>query len=552
MSKKRTKESFAEDSDIIHGGKYDYSKVNYVNNRTKVCIICPEHGEFWQTPEKHLSGQGCPICGGIKKHTNETFINLAREIHGDWYDYSKVNYINNKTQVCIVCPEHGEFWQDPHNHLKGKGCPKCGELIHKATKYTNDTFVAAAYEVHGKKYDYSETEYIDMNTPVKIICSEHGEFWQTPYLHLRGAMCPKCSKEISGSKRRLTDEDFKKRATAIHGGKYDYSKVKYHTEKHKVCIICPEHGEFWQTPDKHLRGNGCPKCVYPYSKAEIEIYEFVKNLVGEENVVWHDRNVLKGKEIDIFIPKKGIGIEYNGLYWHDRGKNYHLEKTEQCNKLNINLIQIFEDEFLQNKGIVFSKLSHILGDAKYDTRIYGRKCVVGEINREAAKNFLEGNHIQGFVVSTVYLGAKCNGELIGVMSLKKTGDEWELTRFATKIGVQSIGVGGKLFSLFVKKYNPDRVKTFADRRWTINKDENLYTKLGFHFEKYTPPEYRYYNPGDGPIRQHKFKFRKKTLNRKYGLPLSMTETEMTEYLGYTKIWDCGLLKYVWVKKEDPV
>ena len=138
------------------------------------------------------------------------------------------------------------------------------------------------------------------------------------------------------------------------------------------------------------------------------------------------------------------------------------------------------------------------------------------------------------------------------MSFKRTGEQWELTRFATKTGTLSCGLGGKLFSSFIRKYDPHSVKTFADRRWTMNKEDNLYTRLGFSFTGYTKPEYRYYKPGDGPVRQHKFGFRKETLHRKYGLPLSMTETEMTSALGYVKIYDCGLMKYVWTKKEDSV
>lgn len=549
MSNKKTTEEFIDEAKIMHTNKYDYSKTVYSNNRTKVCIICPEHGEFWQIPGKHLSGQGCPVCGGTKKNNNETFIIKANKVHVDKYDYSKVNYINNKTKVCIICPEHGEFWQDPHNHLKGRGCPICGKSISKPAKYTTDTFVLASNTVHGKKYNYQDSNYIDMNTPIKIICPKHGEFKQNPYFHLHGGICPKCAREITGNKRRITKDEFIKRAKTIHGGKYDYSKVEYKTEKHKVCIICPEHGEFLQTPDKHLRGNGCPKCVYPYSKAEIEIYEFIKTLVGENNVVWHDRSILNGKEIDIFIPNMKVGIEYNGLYWHNRDRNYHINKTEMCNALGINLIQIFEDEYLQNKDIVLSKISHILGKSSLSKKIYGRNCIIKEIDKYQAKDFLEKNHIQGFVASTVYIGGWHNEELIGVLSLKKTSNEWELTRFATRIDTRSIGVCGKMFSCFVKKYNPEKVKTFADRRWTMNRDNNLYTKIGFVFEKYTVPEYRYYKPGDGPVRQHKFGFRKKILNKKYQLPLTMTESEMTEYLGYSKIYDCGLIKYVWNKKE---
>lgn len=132
MGKFLTTEQFIEKAKNIHGNKYDYSKTEYVNAEKKVCIICPEHGEFWQRPANHLSGKGCPVCGEIKrkagiKLTTEQFIERAKKIHGDKYDYSKVNYIDTTTKVCIICPEHGEFWQKPYAHLNGHGCPGCAE-----------------------------------------------------------------------------------------------------------------------------------------------------------------------------------------------------------------------------------------------------------------------------------------------------------------------------------------------------------------------------------------------------------------------------------------
>lgn len=130
--KKSNTQEFIEKAKQVHGDKYDYSKVEYVGAKTKVCIICHEHGEFWQEPTNHLSGNGCPICIG-KNKTNEILIKEFTKIHGDKYDYSKVEYIGNHKKVCIICPEHGEFWQTPANHLKGNGCPKC-----KASKIENN------------------------------------------------------------------------------------------------------------------------------------------------------------------------------------------------------------------------------------------------------------------------------------------------------------------------------------------------------------------------------------------------------------------------------
>ena len=177
-----------------------------------------------------------------------------------------------------------------------------------------------------------------------------------------------------------------------------------------------------------------------------------------------------------------------------------------------------------------------------------RKCTVKPIGKSDAEVFLNTNHIQGFVNSSIYLGAYYNEELVGVMTFKdENNGKWELTRFATDYHYICQGIGGKLFKYFVKNYNPIEIKSFADRRWTIDEENNIYVQLGFKFDYYTPPEYRYFKPEDGMIRQHKFAFRKQKLNKKYGLPLSMTEREMTEKLGYYRIYDCGLIKYVWKK-----
>lgn len=131
--KRKTREMFIEDANKVHDNIYDYSKIEYINNKTEVCIICKEHGEFWQRPDRHLQGQGCPICRYIKSASSnrkevEEFINSAVDVHGDKYDYSKVKYINNKTKVCIICPKHGEFWQSPTHHInRHQGCPICDE-----------------------------------------------------------------------------------------------------------------------------------------------------------------------------------------------------------------------------------------------------------------------------------------------------------------------------------------------------------------------------------------------------------------------------------------
>ena len=198
------KTTFIKKARQIHGDKYDYSKVEYTNNKTKVCIICSEHGEFWQTPHSHLSKKGCPrCCKRNYKYTTEQFIEKAREVHGDKYDYSKVEYVNANTKICIICPEHGEFWQTPASHLNGKGCEKCVR-----PSYDTESFVKCAKKIHGNKYDYSKVEYINTKTKVSIICPEHGEFKMKPNVHLQGCGCNLCFKKDEEKLFNLLVEKF--------------------------------------------------------------------------------------------------------------------------------------------------------------------------------------------------------------------------------------------------------------------------------------------------------------------------------------------------------
>ena len=307
MPKKKTKEEFIKEATEKHKGKYDYSKVDYVNNKTKVCIIChkPEHGEFNQTPNCHLQGQGCPKCGVEKKHesqtsTKEKFIKKACKVHGGKYDYSKGEYVNSRTKVCIICPEHGEFWQTPNEHTQRYGCPKCGGTY----LLMKEEWITSARKVHGGKYDYSKGEYVNSRTKVCIICPEHGEFYQTPNNHLRGHGCPKC-----GGKCIPTKKEWIASARKVHGDKYDYSKFKYINANTKVCIICHKHGEFWQRPNSHLNGRGCSKCNLSHLERSM------MNYLDDVGITYDYQKCFKwlGRQsLDFYLPDYNVGIECQG------------------------------------------------------------------------------------------------------------------------------------------------------------------------------------------------------------------------------------------------
>ena len=271
------------------------------------------------------------------------------------------------------------------------------------------------------------------------------------------------------------------------------------------------------------------------------------SLVGENEIVRHDTNILDGLEIDIYLPNYKFGIEYNGLHWHTeafgKDRNYHLNKTDKAESKGIHLIQIFEDEWLEHKDLVLEKLKHYIH--KSEVKVVGaRKCKIQEVNKIIAEKFLNKYHIQGYVTSTIYYGAFYNDELLGIMTfLKEKEGMWNLTRFTTNYHYSIPGLANKIFKYFLENNEGEivEVKTFLDRRWS-HSDVNVYDRMGFVLEETLRPDYRYVVNNE---RKHKFGFRKNILHKKYGFPLTMTEREMCQELGFERIWDCGLRKYVW-------
>ena len=548
-----TIEQIIEKARAVHGNKYDYSKAVYTKLVEPIEIICPKHGSFFQSPHQHLKGQGCPKCGiesraNKRKYTTEIFIEKAREVHGNKYDYSKAEYTDSYEKVCIICPEHGEFWQTPYSHLAGKGCPLCGDRIQgEGQRLTQEEFLRRSEEVHGNKYDYSKAAYELSKKPVCIICPEHGEFWQAPYLHLIGRGCPDCGKIIKAQKKTKTTDEFIKDAKSVHGDLYSYEKTVYKDCFTPVTITCKKHGDFKQVPSYHLSGNGCQKCGNIVSYGEDEIYNFVCEHLPGETVVKKDRTALKDMELDIFIPTRNIAIEFDGLYWHSetfKNKNYHLEKTEKCASIGIRLIHIFEDEWMFKKEICKSRILNILGLT--DRRIYARNCVVEHISDKEAKSFIENNHIQGYVRGKFRYGLKYNGELVSVMTFsalrrnlgtKKKEGSYELLRFCNKTGCSVIGGASKLLKHFVKEENPIEIISYADRRWS---NGNLYEQLGFVLSHISPPSYFYVEKQQ---RKNRFCYRKDVLMSKYGCEKEETEHEFCLKNGWYRIYDCGTMVY---------
>lgn len=198
MSRKLTTDEFIFRATKVHGDRYDYSDVVYINNKTKACIVCPIHGKFFQIPNSHLIGIGCPKCSRKYSPNTQEFISAAIKTHGNKYDYSKSNYVNNRKKIIIICKKHGRFRQIPKLHLKGHGCSKCQyEFIASLLKSNWKIFVKKARKAHGRKYNYTVSVYKNSRTKMLIVCKDHGKFYQTPHDHLSGNGCPECVNIVS-------------------------------------------------------------------------------------------------------------------------------------------------------------------------------------------------------------------------------------------------------------------------------------------------------------------------------------------------------------------
>lgn len=306
-----TTEEFVQKAKEIHGSKYDYSQVVCNGNKKKVVITCPKHGVFQQAPHNHIyQKQGCQKCyderrGASMLLDTATFIERAISIHGDKYDYSLVNYKNALTVVDIKCPKHGVFKQRPTNHVRLKqGCAACAGRAAITTK----DYIKRAKAIHGDKFDYSLTEYINGGTKVKIICKVHGVFEQVAGAHINNRNgCAICA-----NKGLSTTEAFIKKAKRIHGDRFDYSLVDYKHNKAEVSIICKKHGVFQQMPNGHLDGDGCSKCSA--SKGEIRINRFLKEagFVFEAQKRFKKCRNKKTLPFDFFLPSHNLLIEYDG------------------------------------------------------------------------------------------------------------------------------------------------------------------------------------------------------------------------------------------------
>lgn len=340
MPRKRTREEFIAQARQIHGDKYSYDEVVYVNDSTKVIVTCPVHGNFLITPDRHIhSKQGCKKCaheriGQLSRMSQDEFIRRADEIHAGKYSYEKVVYRDSHTKVIITCPIHGDFKQLPYHHLNGHGCRKCAtELTIKKESISKEEFIERAKACHSIQYDYSKVELKGLHSYVRIICPLHGEFKQKASTHLRGHDCRKCGYIQNSIKRTKPLEKFIEDAVRVHGDKYDYSLTVYVSAKQKVAIRCKKHNYvFLQKPNAHLNGNGCPLCSQSHLEADVLRLLKSKGIVFEIEKAFDWLVSKDNLFLDFFLPEYGVAIECQGEQHFHACEYYGGESAFRANK----------------------------------------------------------------------------------------------------------------------------------------------------------------------------------------------------------------------------
>jgi len=376
-------ETFIAKAKLKHGEKFNYDLVEYVNSLTKVKIKCPDGHIFEQTPNHHLNGDGCRRCRGYYR-TQEDFEIESKEIFPSMFDYSKTKFIDMSTPVILICSRKHEFTTIPTIHFRESskgGCIECAHIeIALKNSYTQEQWIELANIKHGDTYLYDKVKYINSQTNVHIICSEHGEFEQTPASHLSGQGCPKCAIKRCAELKLYTDADIEEaftNARIIHNKRYEYLKIFRNKEYLMIELKCPTHGIISQRLDHHLHGHGCMRCVPQYSKQQIEWLEYCSiSKPGIQHAKNSGEYRIPGTVFmaDGFHAETNTIYEYQGDFWHGNplvfsptdinpktGTTYGFlyEKTknkiEEIKSLGYKVVEIWERDWEMGKKAI-SKL----------------------------------------------------------------------------------------------------------------------------------------------------------------------------------------------------
>ena len=576
----------------LYGNRYLYNEKGYINSTTKMEITCPKHGTFEQTPFNHINKKlGCPIC---KKENQEKkrikiFIEKANLVHNNFYDYSLVEkqHVGKPNKlITILCPLHGSFKQKSNDHLRGRKCKRCAgngiskksiqwltylekteniKIIHGAnegeykipgTRYTADGYCKETntiYEFHGDFFrgnpkvfpsDYVSKMYtrgdtagslykrtIEKENIIRGMGFNLVTLWEREFDEMGIDVEVDVQSIIRRHKHEIPHDELQKIKLELLDEEFKGYKHKHNFR----CLVC---GSAYNTTlTQRLRTYnkrgvvGCPNCTST-NKHIIVVSNHLKGIDHrvENNVILFDNNV---------------GLYIQQLKGNQRKQLVNLQQSYKDR--GIKLLVLFNDEFVDNKNLVLSKIQHLCLKNNQE-RVHARKCFVVEINATEKNKFLNSNHLQGKDISQINLGAYYGDILVGVMTFcqprvimsgqHQNKGAVELSRFATDINYRIPGIASKLLSHFKRNYSWDEIYSYADKRWSTG---NVYEQLGFEETKHNPPAYWYVINGK---RKHRWGYRKDALKNNYpNYNPNLTEYQNMLNWGYDRVWDCGTIKY---------
>lgn len=455
----------------------------------------------------------CMACAreeAMRQHTHTTdrrraysnyegFVRAARELHGDTYLYDKAVYSGAHKRMTITCRVHGDFEQNPTNHMQGKGCPHCGtERGTKKLTKTLEAFIAQAQAVWGDVFDYSDTTYTQARVKLSFRCRAHNlVVEQAPGAHILGKNpCPQCNH------MRSKGED------AV----FSYLSFLTTAQQRDRTVIAPK---------------------------ELDIYLPEKDLAIEYcGMYWHSH----GDKADEKAKRRN-----------------HINKYRECRGQGIRLLTIYEDEWLQRQHAIKRLLRNAVGKSR--GRLMARKCKLRKVPHPEAVAFYEKYHPQGGAGNGEHYGLYWNDKLVACMRFTLGNNDrgaaaasrsWTLSRYATRLTVA--GAASRLFKAFVKDQNPDKVKSFSDNRYFGG---GMYQQLGFVLEEELPEDYQVWSPRLGLL--PKPHYQRRVLPKRiaeHGKDIQFdpatdprTEADITYAIGARRLYDCGKKRWVWTNKS---
>lgn len=497
--------------------------------------------------EKKKSSSSTP---GFRKVKEENSLYIKRpEIAAQWSDKNTISpkeiSPSSMFKVWWVCSvDNSHVWSaSPNSRSSGKGCPLCCGKTAIPGKNDIATTHPELAELWGKDNEKNPCELkISTKEKISFVFPCGHKYVSTP--STLPHQCPYCHPPqnlLSQHAPELRQEYAKNNVVSFDNLTYNSS--------YRALWKCSQ-GHQWEAV-VYQRVNGktqCPQCVVRNSQAEDDIYDFLLSFIPSESIIRHDRGVVNGKELDFYLPYHQVAIEFNGLYWHteDKGcpRKYHYNKWKECHDKGIQLITIWEDDWEKKPQLIMDMLAYKL-KASDKKKVYARNAHIVRLDTQAARDFLNKYHIQGFVPGTYYYGLKDDkGDIVAVSVWRKNATSLYLDRYATSCSV--VGGMGKMLKNTIKNHGDlfQEIVTFSDH---CVSDGGLYETLGFYRDREIRPDYCYIVNKE---RVHKFNYRIQRFQRDDDLIFfpGLSESELAKENNLYRLWDCG--KTRWVKNLD--